>query len=935
MSEPNANYAGINLVNPSLNLMGRDSLVLLHAPTGRDARILHDLLHNAKITSQICLTIEALAREMNNGAGAMVISEEAFDGSAIKTISEILQQHKQQGGIQLLLLTIGNALTEPGGERLRRLESLGDLTLLERPLRPVTIVSAVRTALRARAKQYEVRRRDAELQLITDNVPVLISYIDRTQIFKRANQTYFEWFGKRPEEIIGRTIKEIGGDFHHAIAQPYIARVLRGERVSFESQIRSADNEIRDVTVSYAPEFSSDGKVQGYIALLQDITERKRSERRNAFLVVLDDLTRPLSDPNKVARTAARLLGEELQVNRCAYTTVEEDQDTFNLTGGYNWDVPSIIGRFTFTQFGAECLRLMREGVPYVVDDAETDARTEGVRESYRTTCIRSVICVSLRKEGRFVAAMAVNQITPRKWRTDEIELVQQVASRCWESIERARVTQQLLAAEEQFRTLANTIPNLAWMANADGHIFWYNQRWFNYTGTTQIEMEGWGWQTVHDPEVLPLVLAAWKKSLAGGTALEMVFPLKGTDGLFRQFLTRVEPVRDTDGKVVRWFGTNTDITFQKKTEEELRESQNQLQIALETAKLGSWSLDLKSGVLTCSPYCYSNFGLERGTTFTYEMLLEMIHPQDRPQMQESVEKAIAERIDHHAEYRITRPDGRLGWIVSSGRALYGETGNPLQMVGVTLDISERKYAEEQLRCSNETLKRVNEDLEAFAYVASHDLQEPLRMVNSYSQLLLLRLAPQQSSDIQKFADYIRTGVKRMEALIKDLLTYSRTTHAEGDSPGQPADLNFALEQALRRVDTRIAENQASVSSDNLPIVYGDEGQLAHVFQNLLSNALKYRKAAETPRIHIGAENQNGQWIVSVTDNGIGFDQNQAERIFGLFKRLHRDEEYPGTGVGLAICKRIVERYQGRMWAESKVGIGSTFYIALTEFPNE
>jgi PAS domain S-box-containing protein len=191
---------------------------------------------------------------------------------------------------------------------------------------------------------------------------------------------------------------------------------------------------------------------------------------------------------------------------------------------------------------------------------------------------------------------------------------------------------------------------------------------------------------------------------------------------------------------VVRWFGTNTDITFQQKAEEALRESQDQLRMALETAKLGSWSLDLKTGALTCSPHCYTNFGMEPDATFTYEMLLQMIDPEDQPRMQQSVERAVRERIDYDAEYRITRPDGRRGWIVASGRALYDKSGTPYQMVGVTLDISERKRAEEELRRSNEELTRVNKDLEEFAYVASHDLQEPLRMVNSYSQLLLRRL---------------------------------------------------------------------------------------------------------------------------------------------------------------------------------------------------
>jgi light-regulated signal transduction histidine kinase (bacteriophytochrome) len=189
--------------------------------------------------------------------------------------------------------------------------------------------------------------------------------------------------------------------------------------------------------------------------------------------------------------------------------------------------------------------------------------------------------------------------------------------------------------------------------------------------------------------------------------------------------------------------------------------------------------------------------------------------------------------------------------------------------------------------------------------------------------------------DLLKFADHVRTGVKRMEALIQGLLNYSRATHADEYSAGGRADLNAALAHALSRVDARIQENHADVAFDRLPVVSGDEGQLTHVFQNLLSNALKYRKAAEPPRIRIQAERQNGHYVVSVRDNGIGFDPKQSERIFGLFKRLHRDEDYPGTGLGLAICKRIVERHQGRMWADSAEGVGSTFYIALPEAGDE
>ena len=204
-------------------------------------------------------------------------------------------------------------------------------------------------------------------------------------------------------------------------------------------------------------------------------------------------------------------------------------------------------------------------------------------------------------------------------------------------------------------------------------------------------------------------------------------------------------------------------------------------------------------------------------------------------------------------------------------------------------------------------------------------------MVNTYSQMFLRRLGPQASPELQQYAEYIRTGIKRMEALLRDLLTYSRAGHPESAGEIESADLQAALQQAIADLDANIRETQAELSVDSLPVVVGAESQLSHVFLNLLSNAIKYRKPAERPCLHIRAQHIGDEWIVSVADNGIGFEQRHAQRIFGLFKRLHRQEEYPGTGLGLAICKRIIERYGGRIWAESRPGVGSTFSFSLPE----
>jgi PAS domain S-box-containing protein len=278
-------------------------------------------------------------------------------------------------------------------------------------------------------------------------------------------------------------------------------------------------------------------------------------------------------------------------------------------------------------------------------------------------------------------------------------------------------------------------------------------------------------------------------------------------------------------------------------------------------------------------------------------------------------------------EATVRRPSGECLTFDISFHPIRNELGEVVLIVPEGRDITDRKRAEEEVQRSNEQLTRVNRELEEFAYVASHDLQEPLRIVNIYTQLILKDLGGEKPA-LAQYAGFVQQGVQRMDALIQDLLTFSRAVHGDELAIGT-ADLGAALNEALAVLKNRIEENGAVISADPLPTVRGDASQLAHVFQNLLSNALKYRKKDTPPQIRISAKRDGGDsWIISVADNGIGFETRYAERIFGLFKRLHRDE-YPGTGLGLAICKRVLERYGGRIWAEGRPGEGSTFYFSL------
>ncbi|HUT32972.1 MAG TPA: ATP-binding protein [Planctomycetota bacterium] len=241
-----------------------------------------------------------------------------------------------------------------------------------------------------------------------------------------------------------------------------------------------------------------------------------------------------------------------------------------------------------------------------------------------------------------------------------------------------------------------------------------------------------------------------------------------------------------------------------------------------------------------------------------------------------------------------------------------------------------REELEARVQERTAELARSNEELEQFAYVASHDLQEPLRMVSSFVQLLADRYGKVLDQDAREFIGYAADGATRMQALIRGLLAYSRV--GRRGTPLSPVPAETCLRNALQQLQAAVAEGNAQVTHDPLPTVLADETQLTQLLQHLIGNAVKFRSQAP-PRVHVKAERKGEEWTFSVSDNGIGIGPAHTERIFRIFQRLHTREEYPGTGIGLAICKRIVERHGGRMWVESQPGTGSTFFFTLPSTP--
>ncbi|MBY8982524.1 MAG: PAS domain S-box protein [Candidatus Lokiarchaeota archaeon] len=305
-------------------------------------------------------------------------------------------------------------------------------------------------------------------------------------------------------------------------------------------------------------------------------------------------------------------------------------------------------------------------------------------------------------------------------------------------------------------------------------------------------------------------------------------------------------------------------------------------------------------------------------------LLLNFVHPDDFLTAMK-VLKGGFKKGETEGTIRFQHKNGTWIWLEIKGKAFLDNDGKQKALL-ISRDETKRKKAEDDLKATMEELKRSNEDLENFAYVASHDLQEPLRMVASFTQLLAKRYKDELDSEAHEYIDFAVDGAKRMQQLINDLLTYSQVrTHAK---PFTQLDLNEILEKVLKDLKYSIEESNALFMYDSLPVIMGDKSQISQVFQNLISNGLKFNDK-EYPLINISAESKKSHWLFSIRDNGIGIDSKYYDSIFKIFKRLHSRKDYPGTGIGLSICKRIIKRHGGEIWIESKLGKGSVFYFSI------
>lgn len=394
-------------------------------------------------------------------------------------------------------------------------------------------------------------------------------------------------------------------------------------------------------------------------------------------------------------------------------------------------------------------------------------------------------------------------------------------------------------------------------------------------------------------------------------------------------------PVHDAEGAIVGMQGIFWDVTEERQAQEELASSRERFALAVRGSTDGIWDWDIETSEIYFSSRFRELLGYaEDELANRFSEWEERIHPEDREVALGAFENHLRFERPFDVEVRLRCKGEIYRWFRVRGLGVCGEDGKPTRMAGSISDIDQRKEAEEQLRARTEDLERSNRDLEQFAYIASHDLKEPLRMVTSYVQLLEHRYKEQLGDDAKDFIGFAVDGAKRMKRLIDGLLEFSRIgTRGKEIEPTKPEEV---LVEVLANLEVSIKERQAEVTHGPLPVVLADPVQLGQLLQNLVGNALKF--CQEAPRVHVSAEAIEKEGLVefSVRDNGIGISEEHAEKIFQIYQRLHSRADYEGTGIGLAVCRKIVERHGGRIWVESGgEDSGSVFRFTLKEAKSE
>lgn len=779
------------------------------------------------------------------------------------------------------------------------------------PAEPLTSSSAPESVIAARLAAAEAKLADAE-EILGDALQSASSWIwesDENHCFSRIIGPIEAILGTKPEMLIGKKVE----DFTRAAQDPSVQNHFNTiqQRKPYRDVVTSIDTSkgLRFIKASGKPLYDDSGKFLGYRGTGCDVTEQVQTERRaneahRRFMEAIENVPASLmlcdrddrivfcnSVTQRYFPTAAHLL---------VPGTKYEDLLRAHAASGFVAE----IGK-DFEGWIRERMQTHRSGNTNF-SRSYSDGRWSQIIE--RRTSDGGIIGIRM-------------DITELKKREKERESAR---AQLRDAIETMPASLILYDREEKIL-----------LCNNNAKTFFPEIADLLVPGITIEELTRTRNRRLHPEASAEEIERLVQKRLQQFRNPGVTPPDQLPDGRWTQAFER----RTADGGTVC---VRIDITELKKREKELQEvaakfrrAQEHLERAQRISRTGSDERNLITGEGEWSDTTYEIFGVSRENFIpTYSNFLSMVHPDDRHICLEARRDIEAGKALKSYEYRIIRPDGQVRTIYRETVVKYDEHGKPVGYTGTLRDVTELRVAEDAVKQKTREieeraveLQRSNAELEQFAYVASHDLQEPLRMVASYCQLLQRRYKDKLDGDANEFIGFAVEGANRMQRLINDLLGYSRV----GRKGGNPENIQAAdaLKNALANLQGAISESGAKIAFDALPAIHADRTQISQLFQNLIGNAIKFRRDGESPLIRISAAPEGGFWRFTIEDNGIGIEKEYLDRVFLIFQRLHERNKYPGTGIGLAIAKKVIEHHGGRIWIESTPGQGSKFNFTL------
>ena len=722
-----------------------------------------------------------------------------------------------------------------------------------------------------------------KLRLVIDSVPALISYVDVDKRYQFTNQAYEDWFGYR---VDGKKVEEVMGTATYQPISGYIDSVLRGEKINYEMELQHPDGGTRFVDASYVPDQSTGGNIRGFFVLVQDITDRREAEQeRRQWADAFEHCAHGIAIGDPATN--------RITVCNSAFAALHKSR------------IENIVGSSILSLYAPSDHDHVRHNVKRSDQIGHAQFEAIMIRRDHSTFPVQMDLVSVHGDDGDLLYRVATAQdISERKKAEKEILYQASII----EHINDAVITsdQDLLIT--------------GWNSAAEQMYGWKEEEVIGTTGKDILKTEFFS--TAREEAIREL-------RTEGEFSAEVIQQRK--DGTRIHVETRTVAVPGANGEITSFVSVNRNITDRKKAEADSLESEMRYHRVLDTMMEGCQIIDFEWR------YAYVNDVVALQGKHTREELLGRTMMETYPGIEQTelfatLEKCMTERTLHRMENRFVFPDGTVGWFELSIQPV--REG----VFILSTDITERKRAEHEVRQLNEKLEErviertgqlhaANKELEAFSYSVSHDLRAPLRAINGYTRILAEDYTAVLDDEGKRICNVIITEAQRMGDLIDDLLSFSRLSRKEIQSAR--VDMKALVYSVYGELTREPDRERIDFKVGKLPATEGDPALLHQVWVNLVSNAIKFSSKKDRAVIEVGTKKSDRENIYCIRDNGAGFDIQYVDKLFGVFQRLHSEDEFEGTGVGLAIVQRIVQRHGGRVWAEGEVDKGATFYFAL------